>query len=222
MSALKGENVVHRGENMPWFQGSPLLDHLENVHVASDRNLVDLRFPVQNVLRPNLDFRGYAGTLASGVVRVGDEVTALPSGKTSKVKTIETFDGKLDEAFAPMAVVLTLEDEIDISRGDMIVRSRNVPEVQSEFDATLAWMDDRHELDTRRQYILQHTTRTTRATIDEMTSRTSMLATASNQIRARGDSPSAAAPRGGVDRVEVSATSCPSRRRYFETSGLER
>ena len=173
MSALRGENVVHRGESMPWFQGSPLLDHLENVHVASDRNLVDLRFPVQNVLRPNLDFRGYAGTLASGVVRVGDEVTALPSGKTSKVKTIETFDGKLDVAFAPMAVVLTLEDEIDISRGDMIATPNNAPSLANNVEAMVVWFDEK-PLTSGQSFLIKQTSAQTSTTVADLRYRTNV------------------------------------------------
>jgi len=173
MSALKGENVVHRGESMPWFQGSPLLDHLDTVHVASDRNLVDLRFPVQNVLRPNLDFRGYAGTLASGVVRVGDEVTALPSGKTSKVKTIETFVGALEEAFAPMAVVLTLEDEIDISRGDMIATPNNAPAIANDVEAMVVWFDEK-PLKPGQNYLIKHTSAQTATTVADLRYRTNV------------------------------------------------
>jgi len=173
MSALKGENVVHRGESMPWFQGSPLLDHLENVHVASDRNLVDLRFPVQNVLRPNLDFRGYAGTLASGVVRVGDEITALPSGKTSKVESIETFDGKLEEAFAPMAIVLTLEDEIDISRGDMIVAPNNAPPLANDVEAMVVWFNEK-PLKPGQSFLIKQTSSQTSTTVADLRYRTNV------------------------------------------------
>ena len=173
MSALKGENVVHRGESMPWFQGSPLLDHLDTVHVASDRNLVDLRFPVQNVLRPNLDFRGYAGTIASGVVRVGDEVTSLPSGKTSKVKSIETFDGKLEEAFAPLAVVLTLEDEIDISRGDMIATPNNAPAIANDIEAMVVWFDEK-PLKPGQNYLIKHTSAQTATTVADLRYRTNV------------------------------------------------
>lgn len=173
MSALKGENVVFRGESMPWFQGSPLLDHLETVHVGSDRNLLDLRFPVQNVLRPNLDFRGYAGTLASGVVRVGDKITALPSGKQSTVKTIETFDGKLDEAFAPMAIVMTLEDEIDISRGDMIASPNNAPTLANGVEAMVVWFDEK-PLKPGANYLIKHTSAQTQATVSDLRYRTNV------------------------------------------------
>src|SRR5439155_24472410 len=117
ISALKGDNVVEKSAAMSWYQGAPLLNHLETVHIASDRNLSDLRFPIQYVLRPNPNFRGFSGTLASGIVRKGDEVMALPSGKRSRVKSIVTYDGELDEAFSPQAITVTLEDEIDVSRG---------------------------------------------------------------------------------------------------------
>ena len=173
MSALRGENVVDRAESMPWFQGSPLLDHLETVHVASDRNLLDLRFPVQNVLRPNLDFRGYAGTLASGVVRVGDEVTALPSGASSKVRSIETFEGPLEEAFAPMAVVLTLEDEIDISRGDMISTPNNAPALANDVEAMVVWFDEKPLLPGQ-NYLIKHTSAQTATTVGELRYRTNV------------------------------------------------
>ena len=143
VSAKGGDNVVTRSENMEWYQGGPLLDYLETVHIAGDRNLIDLRFPVQIVLRPNLDFRGYAGTVSSGIVRQGDEVVSLPSGKRSRVKSICTFDGELDEAFAGMAVTLTLEDEIDISRGDMLVHPNNAPRVSTEAEALVVWMNEK-------------------------------------------------------------------------------
>ncbi|MEH6626850.1 MAG: sulfate adenylyltransferase subunit CysN [Motiliproteus sp.] len=142
MSALKGDNVVNVSEDMSWYQGQPLMSLLENIEIASDRNMDDLRFPVQYVNRPNLDFRGYCGTVASGVVKPGDAVTILPSGKSSKIAAIVTYDGNLDQAFAPMSVTLTLEDEIDVSRGDMIVHSDKVPEVINKFDANLVWMSE--------------------------------------------------------------------------------
>ena len=142
LSALKGDNVVNASDAMPWYQGEPLMALLENIEIASDRNLDDLRYPVQYVNRPNLNFRGYCGTIASGIVRPGDEVTVLPSGKSSKVKSIVTYDGNIDQAFAPMSVTLTLEDEIDVSRGDMIVHSNNVPDVIDKFDANLVWMSE--------------------------------------------------------------------------------
>jgi len=142
LSALKGDNVVSLSPAMPWYRDLPLMEILETVEIAADRNFDDLRFPVQYVNRPNLDFRGYCGTLASGIVRPGDEVTVLPSGKSSTVKSIVTWDGELDEAFAPMSVTLTLEDEIDVSRGDMIVHSHRVPPVVKRFNANLVWMNE--------------------------------------------------------------------------------
>lgn len=166
MSALKGENVVTRGESMPWFQGSPLLDHLETVHLASDRNLIDLRFPVQYVMRPDLNFRGYAGTLASGVVRKGDEIVAVPSGKRSRVKSIVTYDGELDEAFAGMAVVITLEDEIDISRGDMLVSPNNAPALDNAVEAMVVWMHD-DALEPGKSYLLKQGTVVTPAVVTD-------------------------------------------------------
>ncbi|THG86871.1 sulfate adenylyltransferase subunit CysN [Pseudomonas sp. A-1] len=140
MSALKGENVVNKSERAPWYQGPTLMEILETVEIAADRNLTDMRFPVQYVNRPNLNFRGFAGTLASGIVHKGDEVAVLPSGKTSKVKSIVTFDGELEQAIPGQAVTLTLEDEIDVSRGDMLVHADNRPQVTDSFDAMLVWM----------------------------------------------------------------------------------
>jgi bifunctional enzyme CysN/CysC len=140
MSALLGDNVVTLSDKTPWYQGSPLMHLLETVYIGSDRNLEDLRFPVQHVNRPNLNFRGFCGTVASGIVRKGDEIMALPSRKTSRVKSIVTFDGELDEAFSSQSITMTLEDEIDISRGDMIVRPGNVPRVDQRFEAMVVWM----------------------------------------------------------------------------------
>lgn len=158
MSALKGDNVAAKSDAMPWYSGSPLLDHLETVHIASDRNLADLRFPVQYVIRPNLDFRGFAGTVASGILRTGDEVTVLPSGKRSRVKAITTYDGELDEAFAPQAVTVTLADEVDVSRGDMLVHPDSPPHVSSQIEAMVVWMAEQ-PLTPGRTYTLKHTTR---------------------------------------------------------------
>ena len=153
LSALKGDNVVNRSENMPWFSGSPLLDHLESVHIASDRNMIDFRFPVQLVSRPDLHFRGFQGTIASGLVRVGDPLIALPSGRTSTVQRIVTFEGDLDEAFAGQAVTLVLADEIDISRGDMLVRPNNTPRTERVFEAMVVWMHDTPATEGRRYQI---------------------------------------------------------------------
>jgi bifunctional enzyme CysN/CysC len=142
ISALKGDNLVDHSKQMPWYEGPTLMHHLENVHIASDRNLVDFRFPVQFVNRPNLNFRGFCGTVASGRIRQGETVMALPSRKTSQVKSIVTYDGELREAFAPQAVTVTLTDEIDVSRGDMLVRPDNVPHLADAFDATIVWMTE--------------------------------------------------------------------------------
>lgn len=140
ISALRGDNVVHPSEHMPWFKGEPLMHLLENIEIAKDRNLENFRLPVQYVIRPNLDFRGFAGTITSGVIHPGDEVVSLPSGKTSRVKTISTFDGDLDEAIAAQAITLTLEDEIDVSRGDMLVKKGDLPQVSHGVKAHIIWM----------------------------------------------------------------------------------
>ncbi|AMV39797.1 sulfate adenylyltransferase subunit CysN [Planctomyces sp. SH-PL62] len=158
MSALKGDNIVAKSDAMPWYAGPPLLDHLETVHIASDRNMTDMRFPVQYVIRPNLDFRGFAGTVASGIVRKGDEVVVLPSGTRTRVKSIVTYDGELEEAFAPQAVTVTLADEVDVSRGDMLVRPDSQPHLTSEIEAMVVWMTEQ-PLVPGRSYTLKHTTR---------------------------------------------------------------
>ena len=142
ISALKGDNVVEKSAKMPWFDGSSLLHYLETVHIASDRNLTELRFPVQYVVRPNLDFRGYAGQVASGVIKPGDPIMVLPSGRTSRVRSIVTYDGELAHAFPPMSVTVCLEDEIDISRGDMLVPPSHPPHVTRRIDARLVWMHE--------------------------------------------------------------------------------
>ena len=142
LSALNGDNVVNLSENMPWYDGSPLMPILETVEISADRNYADFRFPVQYVNRPNLNFRGFCGTVASGVVRKGDEVTILPSRKTSRIKSIVTFDEELELAHAEMAITLTLEDEIDVSRGDVITHSNNLPTNRDSFEATLVWMTE--------------------------------------------------------------------------------
>ncbi|MFP4153224.1 MAG: adenylyl-sulfate kinase [Alkalispirochaeta sp.] len=168
VSALLGDNVVTRSDRTPWYEGPPLLHYLETVTISGDRNLVDFRFPVQYVVRPHQDFRGFAGRIASGSIRVGEEILVLPGRRRSRIKEIHRFRDTLDEAVAEQSVVLTLEDEIDVGRGDMIVRSHNIPEVAGEFDATLTWMDDRRPLDLTTPYILQHTTRRTRAYVDDL------------------------------------------------------
>ncbi|WP_415879877.1 sulfate adenylyltransferase subunit CysN [Methylomonas sp. TEB] len=159
MSALDGDNVVNPSANMPWFTGMPMMELLNSIEIASDHNFADTRFPVQYVNRPNLDFRGFCGTVASGVFHKGDAITALPSGKTSKIKSIVTFDGELDEAFAAMAVTLTLEDEIDISRGDVILgQQQAAPSVADKFKATIVWMTEQAMLPGR-QYVIKLATR---------------------------------------------------------------
>lgn len=165
LSALDGDNVVEKSDRTPWYEGPALLDFLENVPIDKDRNYDDFRYPVQFVLRPNLDFRGFCGKVASGVVRKGDVVMALPSGKTSKVKSIVTYDGELEEAFPPMSVTLTLEDEIDISRGEMLIHPDNKPFESRNFEAMLVWMDE-EPMDVSKQFYIKHTTNTTRARID--------------------------------------------------------
>lgn len=167
LSALDGDNVVETSERTPWYDGPSLLDFLETVPIHSDRNMADFRYPVQYVLRPNLDFRGFCGKVASGVVRKGDEIMALPSRKTSRVKSIVTYEGELDEAFCPQCVTLTLEDEIDISRGEMLVRPDNLPEVGRRFETMLVWMDE-EPMNRSKQFYLKHNTNTTRATVDEI------------------------------------------------------
>ncbi|MDA0577731.1 MAG: sulfate adenylyltransferase subunit CysN [Verrucomicrobia bacterium] len=167
ISALRGDNVVDRSTNIPWFDGAPLLSHLETVPVSGDRNLIDMRFPVQHVIRPHLNFRGYAGTIASGVIRKGDDVMVLPSKRTSRIKSIVTFDGDIDEAFAPMAVTVTLEHERDVSRGDMLVHPKNVPHFGHDFDAILVWMnEDALKLD--HQYLIKCTTNLVPGTINQL------------------------------------------------------
>ncbi len=172
LSALKGDNVVSRSAAMPWYEGSSLLHHLENVHVASDRNLIDVRFPVQYVIRPQSDtwhdFRGYAGQVAGGVLKKGDEVMVLPSGFTSRIASVETADGEVDEAYPPMSVTVRLEDEIDISRGDMICRPHNKPQVTQDLDAMICWMDETSSLQVGRKYFIKHTTRTARTIVKNL------------------------------------------------------
>jgi bifunctional enzyme CysN/CysC len=171
ISALHGDNVVDRSEKMPWYEGTSLLYHLEHVHVASDRNLRDPRFPVQWVVRPmsdeHHDYRGYAGEVASGVLRTGDEVVILPSGRTSRIESIDTFEGQLEEAFPPLSVTLHLEDDIDVSRGDMICRPENRPTEAREIEAMVCWMSER-ALSPSARYRIKHTTRTALAKVDEV------------------------------------------------------
>ena len=165
LSALEGDNVVERSSRTPWYDGPSLLEFLETVHIGNDHNLHDFRYPVQYVLRPDLDFRGFSGKVASGVIRQGDEVMALPSGKRSKVKRIVSYEGDLDYAFPPQCVTLQLEDEIDISRGEMIVHPDNLPQVGRHFEAMLVWMDEQ-PMDVKKSFYLKQTTNTTRCRID--------------------------------------------------------
>ncbi len=167
ISALKGDNLLEHSENSPWYEGSTLMHHLENVHIASDRNLIDFRMPVQYVNRPNLNFRGFCGTIASGRVRAGDEIMVLPSKKRSRIESIVTYDGKLEEAFAPLAITITTEDEIDISRGDMIVRPDNQPTVTDRFDATLVWMAE-EPMTPGKEYLVKQCSRTTTGLISTL------------------------------------------------------
>lgn len=172
MSALKGDNVVNRSENMSWYGGSTLMYYLENVHIGSDYNLIDCRFPVQHVIRPYNDkfhdYRGYGGRLAGGVFKKGDEVMILPSGFTTTIKKIDTFDGELEKAYPPMSVTLLLEDEIDISRGDMIVRENNSPESTQDIEIMLCWFDEKKPLQERGKYMIQHTSQTAHCIVKEI------------------------------------------------------
>jgi bifunctional enzyme CysN/CysC len=168
VSALEGVNVVRRGgAETPWYDGPTLLEYLERVPVSADRNLESFRFPVQYVVRPNLDYRGFAGEVVSGVVKKDDPIVVLPSGKKSRVRSIDTFDGPLEEAFTPQSVVLRLEDEIDISRGDMLVRAEDLPEVDRRFDAFVVWMHEK-PLDPQKSYLLKHTTQHVRAQLEHV------------------------------------------------------
>ena len=171
ISALKGDNVVSRSDNMAWYSGPTLMHHLEHVHVASDRDLVDVRFPVQYVIRPKSDdyhdFRGYAGQVAGGVLKPGDEVVVLPSGMTSTISRIDLFDQEIDEAFPPMSVTVHLEDDVDVSRGDMIARIKNAPQPSQDIDAMVCWMTNA-PLKPRQKLAIKHTTRTGRAMVKDI------------------------------------------------------
>jgi len=171
ISALLGDNVVNRSENMAWYKGAPLLHTLETLHISSDINKVDSRFPVQTVLRPQrdefIDYRGYAGRLSSGIFRIGDAITVLPSGFTSKIKSIEGPAGQIDEAYAPMSVSMTLEDDIDVARGDMIVRSNNMPEPLQEMEIMLCWLNN-EKAKPRTKYTVRHTSNEQTAMIKEV------------------------------------------------------
>ncbi|MCA9676648.1 MAG: adenylyl-sulfate kinase, partial [Myxococcales bacterium] len=167
VSAKLGDNCVEKSQNTPWYKGESVLEHLENVPVAQDRDMEHFRFPVQYVIRPNLDYRGFAGEIASGVVKKGDTLVVLPSGKSSKVKAIDVYEGELEEAFTPQSVTIRLEDEIDISRGDMLVHADDLPHVKRTFDAHVVWM---HEtpLDRQKSYLIKHTTQHVRAEIRDV------------------------------------------------------
>ncbi|MFD1717393.1 sulfate adenylyltransferase subunit 1 [Georgenia deserti] len=171
ISALQGDNVVNRSENMPWYEGPSLIHHLENVHVASDRDLIDARLPVQYVIRPKSDehhdYRGYAGQLAGGVLKPGDDVMVLPSGLTSKVAAIDVFDREVDEAFPPMSITVRLEDDLDVSRGDMICRPRNAPVAAQNIDAMVCWMTT-SPLKPRQKLAIKHTTRNARTLVKDI------------------------------------------------------
>ena len=167
LSALDGDNVVEKSDRTPWYEGTSLLDYLENVPIDLDRNYEDFRYPVQYVLRPNLDFRGFSGKVASGIVRKGDTVMALPSGKTSKVKSIVTYEGELEQAFPPQCITITLEDEIDISRGEMLVHPDNLPIRDRNFEAMLVWMDE-EPMDLNKSFFIKQTTNLSRSRISNI------------------------------------------------------
>ena len=171
ISALNGDNVVDRSENMDWYEGSTLMHLLENIHIGSDQNHVDCRFPVQFVVRPQSkdhpDYRGYAGRIEGGVFKPGDDVTVLPSGFTSKIKSIDTFEGEIAEAFSPMSVCMTLTDNIDISRGDMLVRENNKPTIEQDIDVMICWMNEKKMIP-KGKYTIRHTSQTARCIIKEV------------------------------------------------------
>lgn len=172
ISALKGDNVVDRSDKMAWYEGPTLLYYLENVHIASDHNFRDVRFPVQRVIRPNTDefhdYRGYAGRVAGGILKKGDEVMLLPSGFTSKITKIDTFDGEIEQAFPPQSVTILLEDDLDLSRGGMIVRKHNQPRVTQDIELMLCWFDKDKPLMERGKYIIRHTTKEARCMVKQV------------------------------------------------------
>lgn len=171
ISALKGDNVVQKSENMPWYMGTTLMYYLENVHIGSDHNLIDCRFPVQYVIRPNTDefhdYRGYAGRIAGGVFKKGDQVMLLPSGFTSKIARIDSYDGEIEEAHSPMSATILLEDDLDLSRGGMIVRENNIPNIGQDLEVMVCWFNER-PLQSRGKYAILHTTREARCIIKEI------------------------------------------------------
>ncbi len=172
VSALHGDNIVERSLNTPWYEGTSLLHHLEEVHIASDRNLIDARFPVQYVIRPQTDehhdYRGYAGAVVGGVFKPGDEVMVLPSGFTTTIESVDTFDGPVDEAFAPMSVTVRLTYDLDVSRGDMICRPNNQPSAGQDVDAMVCWMSEASSLTPRMKLAIKHTTRSARAMVTDL------------------------------------------------------
>ncbi|HYK26757.1 MAG TPA: GTP-binding protein [Streptosporangiaceae bacterium] len=175
ISALHGDNVVERSVNMPWYDGPSLLHHLEHVHIASDRNLIDARFPVQYVIRPHQatdpvlhDYRGYAGQVAGGVLKPGDEIMHLPSGLTTTIKQIDTAKGPVDQAFPPMAVTLLLSDDLDVSRGDMFCRPHNQPDVTQDIEALVCWMSETRSLTPGSRLLLKHTTKTVKGLVKDL------------------------------------------------------
>jgi sulfate adenylyltransferase subunit 1 len=171
ISALHGDNIVNRSINMDWYQGETLLHTLETIHITNDQNLIDCRFPIQTIIRPHSDeyhdYRGYAGRVAGGVLKPGDKVIVLPSGFSTTIKSIDTYDGPVQEAFPPMSVTITLNDDIDISRGDMIVRENNQPEVQQDIDVMLCWLNNRGP-SLNSKYLLRHTTSEVRTVFKEI------------------------------------------------------
>ncbi len=171
ISALKGDNVVDKSEKMDWYEGTTLMYYLENVHIGSDHNLIDVRFPVQYVVRPYRDefhdYRGYAGRIGGGIMKKGDEVTVLPSGFTSKIAKIDTYNGEVEKAFAPMSVTILLEDDIDISRGDMLVRTNNQPEVEQDVELMVCWFNEK-PLQNRGKYTIMHTSQEARCIIKDI------------------------------------------------------
>jgi len=172
ISALKGDNVVDRSENMDWYEGQTLMYYLENVHIGSDHNFIDCRFPVQYVVRPytdeHHDYRGYAGRISGGIFKKGDEVMLLPSGFTTKIAKIDTYDGEIAEAHPPMSVTILLEDDLDLSRGEMIVRKNNVPDVTQDIEAMICWFDDNPMKQPRGKYTILHTTQDVRCIVKEV------------------------------------------------------
>lgn len=181
ISALNGDNVVEKSQNMPWYHGEPVMEYLEDVYIGSDRNVVDFRFPVQSVIRPDHTFRGFAGQVASGRIRVGEEVMVLPSMRRSRVKTIELFEEQLDQAFASQSITITLEDEVDVSRGDMLVRPGNVPHVENHFEAMVVWMSE-VPMDPGKAYVVKQTSRQTRANILDVRYQVDVNTLSRNQV----------------------------------------